>query len=119
MTTNTDIARTAQLGKQSVFIYINQQRQGVRLFASRELSPTGVNKRLITSSDAAAAPVLTMIDVLLRMAREAGMGGRGGSVPTAAAMAAFVPEAARRAGVKEATFLPRTPCYTARILVTL
>ena len=115
----TDNARTAQLGKERVFIYITHSRSGVKLFGSRELSAIGVNKRLVRSDDPAAQPVRQMIDHLIGLSRRAGMGGRGGSLPTADGMKPFVAEAARLAGVKEAEFLPRTPCYSARILVTL
>jgi ribosomal protein L17 len=103
-------ARTSQLAKDRFFIYLSQKPRSVRLFASRELSPTGVSKRLIEATDPAAPVVRRMMSQLVASAK-----GGAAKVET---IAAVVPEVAQRVGV-EAVFLPRTPCYTPRILVTL
>ena|SRR6266704_3058199 len=113
-----DNARTSQLGKERLFIYLTQQRHGVKLFASRELSPSGVSKRLLQAGAPGAFLAQRMIAELLRLARDAA-GGPAMTTPTPDLFAPLVDEAARRAGAANATFLRRSTCYSARILVTL
>lgn len=113
-----DRARCGQLADGRVFIYIRHTRHGVKLFASRELSPIGVSKRLIDRGDPAAEPARRMIDTMLRLAKANGLGGRDGLIPNADRLRRFVDEAAKTVGVS-AAFLPRTAVYSARILVTV
>lgn len=116
--TITDDARVNQLGSGRTFIYFRHTRQGIVPFASRELSPQGVSKRQLPITDPAYGPAQIFVRNLINLAKANGYGGRGGKLPTSAAMEPFVMPAAELAGVT-AVFLAKTPVYSTRILVTV
>lgn len=109
----------------NAFIYFHHTPSGVVARPSRVLaqkvrragsSKSSVTVKTMLASDPLAAPLMRLIRTIYNLAGNAGIGGRGGSVPTASNLAPFVEKAAAACGLK-AQFLPTTAVQPARILV--